>query len=295
MTEEYMTGENSKTTLNIVFQGLIVFFQNRPPASPGKSITALIPNVGCDHAYRAGNWLSEISLAPGEYKLSGVDPDGSAEFCDADHTILRPAQMRPVLSHHELFVRLELPQPHNIASFRTVGIPPQNLYDSASLPGGITCINVAHTHVFSYNVSKPLHDVRLGDHPWAPDADYCSECANLHVFASPETRPRVPHHVDEFHLAATLLHNIELHLKENLPFLPPLPTPYEIHRKGVHGVVQAELEDLSGRNMRLNEMGRVIRRNIDRDGWLDIGGIWSIIDELSEPLACAACGAGHSH
>jgi hypothetical protein len=300
--------ESKTKTLNVIFQGLIVFFQNRADTNGLRSITALIPNLGTDHAYRAGNWLSEISLAPGAYQLGKVDLDGDGDFCEKEHTILKGLNIRPVLSQHELCVSLQLPQPHHIASFRTVSIPRSAFVNPACLPCDMKCLNVAHTHIFTYKVSGHLHDVRLGDvnpdknstdiaaaHPWAPDADHCSEIANLHVLASPETRPRVPHHVDEFHLAASLLHDFELQLKENLPYLPPVPSQQEIDDRGVKGVIQAELEDLCSRNVRLGEMGRVIRRKIDAagdDGLLDIGGIWSVIDELSEPLACTPPGAG---
>lgn len=277
--------------LNVIFHGLFVFVQRRfaEGGRQRRGITALMPNVGPYHAYLAGNWLSEISMAPGKYKLRGVE-EGSGEFNRRHHQLLRGSSLRPSLSQHELFARIKLPQPEFIWSLRSVEM-------MAVRRGQVkVAVRAAHTHVFVYKVSGELHDIRLGEHPWAPDADYSPRIANLHLFNSPETRPRVAHHLDEFHTATSMIHNVELRLDDTPPLLPGIPAQSDFPA-AIQGVARAELEDLASRNIRLGEMGRLIRKTLlqrpsPRPGsrWIDVGSIWEVIDELSEPLSCTAPG-----
>ncbi|MBL8219418.1 MAG: hypothetical protein JNL62_09315 [Bryobacterales bacterium] len=276
--------------LNVIFHGLFVFVQNMRRGRRA-GITALLPNVGPYHGYLAGNWLSELSLAPGDYALTGVET-GDGEFNRRDHFLFRNCRTRPSVSRFELYAQLSLPQPEFIWSLRSVDMP------ARTRRGELVTVRAAHTHVFVYRVSEKgeLFDIRLGEHPWAPDADYVSDFANLHVFNSPETRPRVAHHLDEFQTATSLLNNIELRLDDTPPLLPGIPGRNSFPA-AVQGVARAELEDLSSRNIRLGEMGRLIRKIMLRadkgyspNKWLDLGSVWEVIDELSEPLSCTTPG-----
>lgn len=265
--------------LNVIFHGLIVFVQRRDVDNKRNGVRALIPNMGPNHAYLAGNWLGEIALASGTYELRGVKA-GTAKFDSQRHTMMEGAFQRPALTTHDCWVSIEMPQPHLIWSTRHV------ILDAEDGRGNPIRMPAAHTHVMTFQVDGALHDVRLGEHPWAPDADHVSTFANLHVFASPESRPRVSHHVDEFHLANTLLHNVDLRLTQPPPHLPPIPprNQFPILLRGM--VARPELEDLASRNIRMTEMGRLVRTGKT----LDVGSIWEVVDELSEPLACTVEG-----
>lgn len=265
--------------LNIIFHGLIVFIQRRDRDNKRSGIRVLIPNMGPNHAYLAGNWLGEIALAPGSYELRGVEP-GEAKFDPERHTMLPETFQRPALTTHDCWVQMDVPQPHLIWSTRHVTL------QAVDGRGNQFAMPAAHTHVFTFKASGHLHDIRLGEHPWAPDADHTSTFANLHVFASPESRPRVSHHVDEFHLANTLLYNVELRLAEAPPHLPPIPPRREFPALLRNMVARPELEDLASRNIRMTEMGRLVRQGKTPD----IGSIWEVVDELSEPLACTTEG-----
>ncbi|MBL8177227.1 MAG: hypothetical protein JNK48_21310 [Bryobacterales bacterium] len=273
--------------LNVIFHGLFVFLQHR--GNGGRTgITALMPNVGPYHAYLAGNWLAELALAPGEYDLTGVEP-GDGEFNPMHHDMLRDSRRRPGLSQHELYAQLHLPQPSFIWSLRSVQM------EARTRKGDKVKVQAAHTHVFVYAVKGKLFDIRLGDHPWAPDSDRVPRIANLHVFNSPETRPRVAHHLDEFQTATSMMHNVELRLDDPPPLLPGIPGTKEFPA-AVQGVARAELEDLASRNIRMAELGRIARRILlqpDRTAaakWLDLGSVWEVLDELSEPLSCTTPG-----
>jgi hypothetical protein len=288
--------EKPPKILNVIFQGLIVFFQDTSDEDPKKhKITALMPNVGADHSYRAGNWLAEVSLAAESYKLTGVKA-GDKLFNPREHTMLPKVSLRQVVSRHEVFARIELDLPEQLWSFRTVTLDEDVFVDPRFLQQhGLKEMLVANTHIFTYHVKdgSELHDVRLGEHPWAPDADYDATVANLHVIAGPECRPRVAHNIDEFHTATALMNDVELRLKENTGLLPPIPSQTTINER-VQGVSQAELEDLTSRYIRLTEMGRIIRRRKigpdQRPTPQDIGGVWEVIDELSESLSCGTSG-----
>jgi hypothetical protein len=131
-----------------------------------------------------------------------------------------------------------------------------------------------------------LPNVRLGDHPWAPDANPDLNSANLHIFASPETRPRIAHNMDEFHMATALLSNIDLHLRTVKP-LPAYPKQDQIDCDlGVPGlVVPEELEDLPSRNIRMADLGELRRQRQSLDC------VWYPFEEFADPGSCTSPGA----
>jgi len=65
------TMPDNNVHLNVLFHGLFVFV-DRP-----NGIEVLIPDMGADHVYRAGEWLGETTLARGSYELSGVSGQGA--------------------------------------------------------------------------------------------------------------------------------------------------------------------------------------------------------------------------
>jgi hypothetical protein len=279
--------------LCVIIHGLVMLSQY------DDGIDALIPNVGTSHAYRAGNWLAEIGFNPYDYQLrvQQVRP-GHGAIDETRHTLI-PAPVRRGLIEHECIVSISLPRPNiNVVSYRTVELDPtldlfgpdaptvlQAVAQSTGYPHP-SPIRVSNVHIFLYKVVPgTLPNVRLGDHPWAPDANPDLTSANLHIFASPETRPRIAHNMDEFHMATALLSNIDLHLRTVKP-LPPYPGQDQIDRElGVRGlVVPEELEDLPSRNIRLADLGELRRQR------QCLGKVWDPFEEFADPGSCTSPG-----
>ncbi len=290
-----MANKQQPHHLFVILHGLVMLSQTKD------GFDALIPNVGTGHAYRAGNWLAEIGFNPYDYRLTMQQATPGTGIVRPDRHTLIPARVRRGLIEHECVVTISLPFPNvDVASYRTVALDPKkDLIGSdahgvlravahATASPAASLIYVSNVHIFRYD-AKPgtLPNVRLGDHPWAPDANRELASANLHIFASPETRPRVAHNVDEFHLATAMLSNIDLHLKtvKPLPAYPDQKTIDSDLKVATRLVVPEELEDLPSRNIRMSDLGDLRRRR------QSLNNMWDPFEEFADPGSCTSPGA----
>jgi len=273
-----------EVNLNVVIHGLVFPYQDMKGGKPD-GIRALIPNVGAAHAYLAGNWLGEVTLAPGQYELAGVR-SGVGTFDENEHSLIK-GTLRPG-AERESYATIHFPQPDAIRCFRIITLKRKQLNGDSSrevlaasgTPGEL---KMADVHIFHYQCSRRLMDVRLGNHLWAPDADRSKNFCNLHIFASPQTRPFAIHNLDEFRAGMSLLQNVDLSLENPEP-IPPLPRPGEMEALWGGQVLREELEDLPSRNIRLTDMGNLLR---DKK---DLMNAWSPFEDLGEPGSCKSGG-----
>src|SRR6266576_2633998 len=101
-------GSSEPGTLNVIFHGLFGLMENKD------SIDMLIPNLGTEHVYRAGNWLGELELSPGLYALEGVTP-GNAAF-NRKHNIIVDGLRLSREPNRQPYATLRFPRPQRIAS-----------------------------------------------------------------------------------------------------------------------------------------------------------------------------------
>src|SRR5262249_20231218 len=80
-TTEMPELQGSRGKLNVILHGLFAFDQ-------GDEIVAHIPNMGSEHAYKAGTWLAETPLAEhADLTLEGVITGNNSNRLNRDYNI----------------------------------------------------------------------------------------------------------------------------------------------------------------------------------------------------------------
>jgi hypothetical protein len=256
--------------LNVLFHGLFVFY-DKPD-----EIEVLIPDMGDDHVYRAGEWLGELELPRSKdpYVLSGVSGDGGT-FTPAMNLIVADAP--PSNGDDGVYARIQVPRPNKITSLRQV----QLRADCVTGPDKdlIAPSTISAEQVFTYDIDDgDPTNVKLGDHYMTNSAQQFGNdfFMNLHILAEPDHLVRPQHPVDGFDMAISLIPtlsgNVELACS---PKIPPLTDPALLP----HGCILEEFLDLSRREERLAFYSRRIREVLGAHPsaaippWTDLAGI----------------------
>ncbi|HLK66711.1 MAG TPA: hypothetical protein VKU19_24920 [Bryobacteraceae bacterium] len=230
--------------VNVIFRGLFLFVERRPPqlGSVGY-IEVVIPDLGSEHVYRAGNFLAEETLQrrgmPDPYFLSGVK-DGNETFDDKANIVLDGFDYDPQAPG--VYARLVVPKPSEIISLRPTGSF-QTLFDGTSKIHGHTTNSV---HVLRY-AADDLCKVSLGGHP-APLTPFCyhgQHFANLHVISEPDHSLNAPHTVHGFHALIGLIPKLRTSVELVPGFQTTVKPCTEIYPdKGFAGIETSTLAEL---------------------------------------------------
>jgi hypothetical protein len=233
------------TQLNVIFHGLFVFVE-RPDI-----IEVLIPDMGAQHVYRAGEWLGETTFAPGHYELTGTSSGGDP-FDGTKNLIF--TGLEPESSDDGVYARLTLRRPKKIYSLRPITLDQSSL--SLQSEDLVSSRTVSTIQVFNYTIDDPTQ-VKLSDHPINTSAELVngSFFMSLHIIAGPD-QPELPEHTQlGFSSAIGLLPGMTG--KVRLLSSPKVPPP---KRSDVPpGLIFEELIDLSVRTEQLGIHGRHVR------------------------------------
>lgn len=253
------SGSNSQQqrsgTLNVILHGALLYQRDEK----ANQITAWIPKLDPEHAYRAGNWLAETELRPGHYRLEGVENGGTGIFDPARNLILRPPPRKP--DEDQIFANLIFPWPKTITSLRVAKVQ-RNLFEhSDELVGESNQQNAATLQIFSYDfrddTKLKLADAKLkptGGHYWEPV--FTGDYINLHIFAGEDHYEQPSGAVEEFGKCAEMFgYNIRL--------LRPVPASGVDDTEPPEGVAAEETEDLAPRTLRMALLGRLVTQKGD--------------------------------
>ncbi len=281
--------------LNVILHGLYLFDQAED------EIIAYIPDLGTEHQYKAGNWLTETNLEEhADVRLSGVSPNhltladvrpedqDSVKFqgdtdiitgymlagrhnFDVGNAIVRPAAKECHCIHAT--IRLPYP-PKPIKSLRRIRITEGSIGgdDSERLVAGHPDLEGSTVQVLTYYFDDE-NDLRLGDHPWEPAL--ADGYVNLHIFSEPERPPTDDHVRHSFQACIELLAGVDLVLKA--------PLRAGIPEKTIPGVHEFELQDLVQRQRWLTVLGRGIKEG------RDVNTIWDDPTPFFGSGSCCYC------
>jgi hypothetical protein len=222
--------------------------------------------MGTEHAYLAGNWLSETALNDREtYALKGVNPGKRTQFSREANIVLE-RRAAPAAHHghggHGVYATLALPFPASMASLGRIPLNP-----GKDLGGDdkskVKASAVSTVQILTYTFDNDA-DLMLGNHYWEPIVDEAG-IVNLHVFAEPERPPSHGHMRMAFQVSAALVLGSSITLKRP-PGIADLAAEAGHLPKGVHPL---EIEDLLQRYRRLQSMGQAIRQGGDAGVYWD--------------------------
>ncbi len=275
--------------LHVLLHGTFAFFVNQD----GR-VEALIPNVK-NHVVRAGNWLAETILKPGEYCLEGVDKGTLGNnVLDPERNVIlsgvRPTEETPSGDKDALlYARLDLGRPARVSSMLRAKVPKADFTgrDKSKIKviNGTNQVEIATLQVFTYKFSGDA-GVLLDKHPWEPAfSGGKTKTINLHIFSATETEHPHGHVSDAFNACLKLFKdagsNGEVRLKLNLH----RPSPATELGDRPAGVVAEEMEDLTPRMRRIALLGRMKKDS------RDLTNLWFDNEPLSpDPATCGSPG-----
>ena len=240
------------TYLNVVLHGLYLLVLRRA------TVEVLIPDMGADHAYRAGEWLGERNLAPGTYFLTGVVPGTGG--CDPNQNVIID-RCHPVCDPPNLYARIVMPKPMCFDHFGQVQLTPNQLIVDPSVTfSGYTMSTV---QVLRYQIADDdPRNVKLGSHYFTKsaqffdDGDYTGNYMSLHILSTPD-RPEISNHTENgFNAVLSMGEGLAGNISLQSP--PPVPDTGTQNPHG--GLIAAELRSLSRRMDRQTDLGRFLRQ-----------------------------------
>lgn len=203
--------------VNVIFHGLFLFVERQA------SIDVLIPNMGGDHLYKAGDFLVEETLLPrplrSPYFLRGVDP-GSARFDLEANIVFRNQGFNAMAPPEDVHSRIVLPIPAAILSLRRTKDPYNADVDPQGLMNGKTTCGVQILRYFASNldaVHLDRHTAELGSHP-PEDPKF----VNLHIISEEDFLTDTEHPRNGFDSALHLLPGLRatIHISNSTTLLP---------------------------------------------------------------------------
>jgi len=238
-------------TLNLILHGLYAAFERK------NGILALVPNLDSHHVYRAGTWLAETTIEPGEhFVLEGVTA-GSARFPRNKNLIIQRACAKPYPGGKQLYASFFFPWPRKIHSVRSVQVDPKCFTGTSA--DRVAGKKLATVQIFQYKYKDHLQ-LKLGSHPWKPNP--VDGTVNLHIWSEPETESTDSHSSHAFRQAISLFRKVDLALDCKL--IAQNVDPAELPS----GVAPEEIEDLDKRTARLAKAGALLLSGGDpRQAW----------------------------
>jgi hypothetical protein len=222
-------------------------------------IDILIPDVGSDHAYRYGEFLGEVTLAPStaSYHVSGLDKGTVSAFNPAEHIV---AGGIALCDQPNLYATICLPPPAVIYSVLKVDLSglledPLNHIVSSSGPNIATLIPV-----LAYTFQDP-HKILFGCEPLNVAPILGSDgvwYVNLHIFAEEDFERDDQHSLDGFDAVAGLF---------DFPCAPKLASLSNVRAPLIPenlppGTTSLEFTSLALRTRESGYLGRILRREV---------------------------------
>ncbi len=237
------------TYLNVVLHGLYLLVQRKG------SCEILIPDMGAEHTYRAGEFLGERVLAPGTYFLTGVKngdgPCNSGEFMFVQGC-------NPVTEPTPLYARIITPTPKCVENLGQVHLTSGELQVDPSVR--LSSMTVSALQVLKFEIADgDPRNVRLGTHWFTKSVQQFGDDVymSLHIFSAPD-RPEIPSHTDKG-FSALVAMGEGLAGKMSITSTRPVPDPGADPSKIPAGLIADELRSLSKREDRLTYIGRWLR------------------------------------
>jgi hypothetical protein len=175
--------------VNVIFHGLFLFVQRK------RFMEVLIPNMGFDHAYRAGLFLTEETLAPlaldNPYLLDDVT-GGDAQFDEKANIVFKNQDYDHDAGLDKVYARIVLPKPVEIISLRPTSDPFNAYVDASGLVNGRKTRGLQilrYQADFNKEVVLRPHGARLATH--TIDG---KEFLNLHIIAEDDAFVTEPEH-----------------------------------------------------------------------------------------------------
>ena len=122
----------SAGTLNVILHGLLTI------AKASEEITVYVPNMGSDHVYRAGNWLTETTMDQGEFTLRGVTKNKPSEhpFSLEHNLVLQNTHIADANCCNRVYATLHFPYPESTVSLSRLPVP------DAGIGGGFKVVDL---------------------------------------------------------------------------------------------------------------------------------------------------------
>jgi hypothetical protein len=284
-------------TLNVILHGSMVFRRSWDDKNRITSIDALIPKFE-NHVVRAGNWLAETTLSPGkQYTLKGVDEADLSPDYDLPHPADNLEFPGVVRSDKELwdkdllYATIHLGRPRDVTTLIMAGVKADQFEGTDARKvqpqPHMDRIKIANVQVFTYHFDRDSA-ISLDDHLWEPvfTGSGNDEAVNLHIFAGHEATAK-PREFDDAFRACAELFEIDGRVLDL-----GLPGPVVFGEKGTRpdGVINEEMEDLSGRTRRLERLGRLQKNNSQLTL---ISQLWFGFDPV-DPENTELCGHGQN-
>jgi hypothetical protein len=267
----------NKGKLNIILHGLYIIFVK-------DEITVYIPNMGSEHAYRAGNWLAETTMDEGDFRLEGTNSQSTDKhpFKPEDNILLRHVRVTDANCCDRVYATLHFPLPNSVLSLGKLGVPKGGIGgDSKDQIDPQSGKFSATVQILTYDFESDA-ELRLGDHPWEPVFD--DGFVNLHIFSEPDQAPEDDHVRHAFQMSMGLFTGVDLSLQKPLDHTA-LDTKVEKTPPGVHPL---ELKSLLMRLQWLTALGRAIKEH------RDLNGVWDDPVALGDAGSCSGGGIGYN-
>jgi hypothetical protein len=230
-------------TVNVILRGLFLISQRQ------SAIDVLIPNMGDQHVYRAGNFLCEEDLAPQPlskpYLLLGVQPErkNAKPFKEAPANIVfQGYRVDQAAGPEAVFARIVLPRPMDIRSRRPMKRPFAAKYDPLGLVHGrTTCL----VHILQYR-ALDIDEVALsGYEPLCPFTYKGKRYVNLHLVSEPDRPLGEEHGRHGFHHTLDLMPGLRGAVKLCEPHPPVgLGDPHGWPEKGVSALETCTVREI---------------------------------------------------
>jgi hypothetical protein len=236
------------TFLNVILHGLYCLVE-RPT-----SVEVLMPDMGAEHTYRAGEWLGELVLAPGTYFLGGVLA-GNARRDPAKNIVFLGCQ--PAANPDGLYARIVMPTPHCFSHLRPVTLHSSDLTLDPSIK--ISSYTISTAQVLTYQIEcEDPNRVTLGCHRFTKSVQTFGNdnYMSLHIFSAPDV-DELPSHVQAA-FAKLMAMGEGLAGKAQLNSAAPVTVPP--NEQLPPGIIPAELGSLATRVFGLTVIGRTLRQ-----------------------------------
>lgn len=174
----------------------------------------LIPNLGHEHVYKAGDLLSETVIPPkSTYDFSGPEKQTpEVTYSQLHDQNISFKGIHPVKADdYRVYAALAFPTPCKIYLLRPSTFRREDF--SGSSAKELETKTYPDLQVLEYQVPKQnVGKLRLGEHPWNQDG----KSTNLHIISDPESTMVAPNHGKyAFDTTMSLFTGIDLHWNGN--------------------------------------------------------------------------------
>jgi hypothetical protein len=200
--------------LYVFLHGLICLVETKD------KFLGLVVDMGSEHSYRAGDWLTELPVERGAViTLKNVSTGAGT----VDVSQVSVIQAETLFPFPQLYATLVFPRPSRVLTLRRTDIPPDVLTGGGlsrlSRPREDT-MTLSSLNILQYDF-EDAGAVHLDGHPWGPPTVYREpRVATLHFYAEPEVGKSMMHPIEEFNASSRLFQGFDVTLHEVLKVHP---------------------------------------------------------------------------